>query len=325
MSGTRGRGRSLRVSVVIPCYKVSRHIFEVIKKVGPEVSKIYVVDDACPEQSGKIVAAKNKDPRVEVLYLEQNLGVGGAVMAGYVKALADGAEVIVKLDGDGQMWPEDIPQLVKPIVEKRADYSKGNRFDSLDDLSSMPKVRILGNAVLSLMTKISSGYWKITDPTNGFTAVHHSVLKKLHFGKISNRYFFESDMLFRLSVIRAVVADVPMPARYGDEKSNLRISKVLVEFPIKHLKNYLKRIFYLYYLREWSIASLELPAGIALCLAGITFGSTKWLESISTGLPTNAGSVMIVGLALIFGFQLVLAFINYDITSEPKSPKQLEL
>lgn len=312
----------MKIHVVIPAYRVERHILELIARIDTSVERIWVVDDACPNGSGKLVEANVKDTRVTVLYNAENLGVGGAVTAGYRAALEAGADVVVKLDGDGQMHPEDIATLVRPIELGEADYTKGNRFDSLDDLYLMPRIRIFGNAVLSLWSKISSGYWGVTDPTNGFTGIHRAVLSKLELGKLSKRYFFESDMLFRLNISGAVVEDVALPARYGDEKSNLKIRKVLVEFPLKYTRNLLKRIFYRYYLREWSIASFELPLGLSLGFFGAWFGLSSFFAASEAGRATTAGQATIASLAIILGVQLMLSFLAYDIQSEPRIPKQ---
>lgn len=312
----------MKIHVVIPSYKVERHILEVISRIGKEVTKIWVVDDKCPNGSGELVKQKVKDKRVSVIFHEFNQGVGGATTTGYSAALEAGADVVVKVDGDGQMHPEDIPALVKPILQGQADYTKGNRFDSLQDLRAMPKIRIFGNAVLSLFSKLSSGYWTVNDPTNGFTAIHRSALERLDLEKLSKRYFFESDLLFRLNLASAVIRDVSLPARYGDEKSNLKIGKVVFEFPWKHLKNYLKRVGYRYYLREWSIGSIELVAGLALIATGFVFGLSSYLAAIAKAQATTAGQVTFASLTIILGFQLLLSFISYDIQSEPKTPLQ---
>lgn len=312
----------MKIHVVIPAYQVEQHIVDLIGRIDSSIEKIWVVDDACPNGSGKLVESKVKDKRVKVLFNPENLGVGGAVTTGYKAALETGAEVVVKLDGDGQMHPEDIATLVRPIELGEADYTKGNRFDSLDDLYLMPRIRIFGNAVLSLWSKVSSGYWGVTDPTNGFTAIHRAVLAKLELDKLSKRYFFESDMLFRLNISGAVVEDVALPARYGNEKSNLKIRKVLVEFPIKHTKNLLKRIFYRYYLREWSIASFELPLALSLGIFGAWFGLSSFFTAAEAGRVTTAGQATIASLAIILGVQLMLSFLAYDIQSEPRIPKQ---
>ncbi|MEY4991066.1 MAG: hypothetical protein RIS08_1292 [Actinomycetota bacterium] len=315
-------GAGMRIHVVIPAYKVERHILDLLKRIGPEVERVWVVDDACPNGSGELVKKKSRAKRVHVIFNAANKGVGGAVVAGYKAAFEAGADVVVKMDGDGQMFPEDLPKLVKPILMGEADYSKGNRFDSLDQLYLMPRIRILGNAVLSLWSKMSSGYWSITDPTNGYTAIHRAALERIDLDKLSERYFFESDMLFRLNLAAAVVEDVPLPARYGDEKSNLKISKVLFEFPLKHLRNQLKRIFYRYYLREFSIASFELPIGLGLSLFGSWFGISSFIAASEAGRPATAGQATIASLSIILGVQLLLSFLSYDIQSEPRVPNQ---
>lgn len=317
--GVPGRGT---VAVVIPCHRVSRHILELLGAFGPEVGGIYVVDDACPEQSGRLVESGCQDPRVRVLYHEHNQGVGGAVMTGYVAALRDGMRIIVKVDGDGQMNPALIPDFVRPIAAGWADYTKGNRFFDLEGVRRMPRMRLFGNAVLSLFSKFSTGYWDLFDPTNGFTAIDARVAALLPLDKISRRYFFETDILFRLNTLRAVVVDIPMHARYADEVSGLRISAVVFEFVGKHLRNFIKRIFYNYYLRDMSVASFELPLGLALVLFGAIFGAHHWWNSIHTGHVTPAGTVMVAAIPLLMGVQSLLAFLAYDIGTVPRRPLQ---
>ena len=311
-----------KIAVVIPSFRVTDHILDVLCGIGPEVSKIFVVDDACPDKSGDFVENNSKDERVTVLRHKENQGVGGAVVTGYKAALEAGIDIVVKVDGDGQMDPALIPNLIVPLLSGEADYAKGNRFDSLEDLYEMPRVRILGNAVLSLWSKQSTGYWRITDPTNGFTAIHRKALENIHLDKLRKTYFFESDMLFRLSIINAVVTDVPMKARYGEEKSHLKIRKVLIEFPIRHTINLLKRIFYRYYLREWSIASIELPVGFALLVFGAWFGIASFIEASGAGRATTAGQVTVAAIGIILGVQLLLSFLAFDVSSEPKIPRQ---
>lgn len=314
-----------RVAVVIPSYKVKRYILDLLVDIPAAVSKVYVIDDACPESSGRHVEQLSSDPRVVVIYHEVNQGVGGAVMTGYKAAIHDGADVIVKIDGDGQMDPALIPCFVEPILAGEADYTKGNRFFDLEAVRSMPTIRLFGNAVLSLITKLSAGYWNIFDPTNGFTALHVEVARRLPLEKISRRYFFETDMLFRLNTLNAVVVDVPMDAKYGDEVSGLRISKIVGEFLVKHLRNFGKRVFYKYYLRDMSLASLELPVGAVMLLFGLFFGAYHWHASVSLGISTPTGTVMLAVTPLFLGIQLLLSFIGHDIASTPKRPLQKSL
>lgn len=306
------------IAVVVPCYRVTRHIEGVLAAIGSEVDGIYCIDDACPDGSGDFIASRCDDPRVRVLRHEGNQGVGGAVMTGYRAAIADGFNVIVKIDGDGQMDPTLLPAFVAPILRGDADYTKGNRFWDLRNIQRMPFVRRMGNLGLSFLAKLSSGYWDLFDPTNGYTAIHASVAARLPFDSISRRYFFETDVLFRLNTLRAVVVDVPMDARYGEETSNLRIERALFEFGWKHLRNFAKRIAYNYFLRDLSIASLELLVGLALAVFALGFGGFHWAISVSTGSPTPLGTVMIATVSAISGLQFLLAFIGYDIASMPR-------
>lgn len=311
---------TVRAAVVIPSYKVKKHVLNVIAGIGPEVRTIYVVDDACPEGTGKYVESECRDERVRVLFHDRNRGVGGATLTGYRQALQDGADIIIKLDGDGQMDPSLIPILVKPIVAGDADYTKGNRFYSLEDLQQMPVIRLIGNSFLSFISKFSSGYWTIFDPTNGFTAIHGAVAAKLPLDKIEQRYFFESDMLFRLNILRAVVLDIPMTASYTDEVSNLSIARTIPEFLCKHAVNSFKRVFYNYYLRDFNIASLEILMGIFAVLFGVIFGARMWYLSSTTGIPATSGTVMLAALPTLVGIQLILAFLSYDVGNIPRYP-----
>jgi glycosyltransferase involved in cell wall biosynthesis len=317
---SRGNQNLNRLAVIVPAFNVAEHIVEVISSIPKEIRQVIVVDDACPEESGKKVQRKFKN-RVKVIYHSTNQGVGGAMITGYRHVLDEtDAEIIVKLDGDGQMDPADIHKLIQPIVLGYADYTKGNRFDSIEDLEQMPRLRIFGNAVLSFFSKVSSGYWNVTDPTNGFTAIRRQTLERISLEKIRKSYFFESDMLFRLALVRAVVQDVAFPARYGEEKSNIKIRKVLAEFPKRYLVNLCKRIIYQYYLREWSPATFELPLGLLSLNFGIVAGTLLWAQNSQFGAFANAGQVMLASLPIIVGTQLLLAFLNYDINNLPRRP-----
>jgi len=318
-------GVSWRIAVVIPCYRASRHVLDVLGSIGPEVDAIYVVDDCCPEATGTLVTRQCPDPRVRVVRNPVNLGVGGAVMAGYRQALSEGMDVIVKIDGDGQMDPRLLPRLVAPILGLQADYVKGNRFYDLSQIYRMPLTRIIGNAMLSFLSKFSTGYWGLFDPTNGFTAIAAPVAAHLPFDRISRRFFFETDMLFRLNTLRAVVVDMPMHACYGDETSTLRISRVLPEFLFKHTRTLCKRIFYNYFLRDMSVASLELVVGLGLFVGGTVFGAWRWMWAVSTGIPTPLGTIMLAVLPILVGVQLLLAFLAYDIANVPRRPISSDL
>jgi len=308
------------IAVVIPAFRETRRILDVVGGCGPEVSTIYVVDDGCPDGTGHLVRSRSRDPRVQVVFHGDNRGVGAATVTGYVQAIADGADVLVKLDGDGQMDPALIPRLVAPILRGEADYVKGNRFHRLDSLRGMPRHRLLGNAVLSFASKLSTGYWNVFDPTNGFTALHAAVARDLPLERVSTRFFFESDMLFHLNTIQAVVVDVPMDAVYRDEQSSLSAARAVLDFSVKHLANACRRVFYNYYLRNFNVASLQILVGTLLLAFGTIFGIAHWIRSERSGEVASTGTVMLAALPVLVGVQLLLAFASYDMSNVPSRP-----
>ncbi len=310
----------MKIAVVIPSYNVRHHVLGVISRIGTEVALIYVVDDCCPQLSGQYVQDNCSDKRVKILFHSLNRGVGGAMCTGYAAALQDGAEIIVKIDGDGQMDPGILQRFTAPIQDGLADYTKGNRFFNLDTLWRMPWVRLVGNSGLSLINKVTTGYWNCIDPTNGYTAIHRGVLSMIPLEKIDPRYFFESDILFRLSTLRAVVLDIPMDAFYGDEKSSLNIKKVLVEFPPKFFVRIFKRIVYQYIFREFNIGTLCFFLGLPCFVFGVLFGAYSWWESGLGHVLASSGTVMLAALPIFIGFQLLLMAVFFDVSNYPKIP-----
>lgn len=310
----------MRIAVAIPCYKVTNQILGVLQSIGPEVEAIYAVDDACPSASGRFIEEHCLDSRVRVLYHSQNLGVGGAMVTAYKAAMSDGMDIVVKIDGDGQMKPSLLPQFIRPLLHGKADYTKGNRFYRPESVQGMPFVRLFGNALLSFVTKLSCGYWNLMDPTNGYTAIRTPVLAALPLEKLECRYFFETDMLFRLNTIRAVVKDIPMDSVYGDEESNLKIRKVLPEFMQKHCSRLLRRYAYSYLIRDFNIGTLYSLFGLLLLATGSIFGLIQWINSTSTGHPATSGTVMLAALPTLVGIQCLIAFLHYDLSNVPTEP-----
>lgn len=307
-----------RIAVIVPCYKVHKHILQVLESIPREVDHIVVVDDACPEKSGNLVAESISDSRVKVLFLEKNIGVGGAVLSGMCYAMESGSEILVKMDGDGQHDAAYISILVEPILQGAADYTKGNRFYKLESLIGMPAARIVGNAGLSFLTKLSSGYWNLMDPTNGFVAIHSKILCQLSLDKINKRYLFESDMLFRLGSLRAKVMQVPMRANYGNEISGITPAQHLLPMLVWHAKSFYKRIFYNYFLRGFSLASLFLMFGLISLLTGFSLGFKYWNYYTALGESAPNGPVMLVALMILLGINFLLNFFSLDMASEPR-------
>ena len=308
-----------RVAVIIPCFRVEREIARVLSEIPDYVCAIYCVDDKSPDQSATIIEnAQLRDPRIRLLRHEINQGVGGTMITGYQAAMLEGMRIMVKIDGDGQMAPHLIAEIIRPILLGDADYVKGNRFYNLFDVQAMPKIRLFGNIALSFMTKLSSGYYSIFDPTNGFTAIHADILAMLPLTKISRRYFFESDMLFRLNIARAVVKDMAMQAIYDGETSSLKISRIFGTFFWGNVRNCFKRIIYTYFLRDFNQVSIGILLGLPLFIFGIFFGSYEFIHSVSRDIVATPGTVMFGALPIILGTQFLLSAWQMDIANVPR-------
>ena len=302
---------------IVPTFRAANTIKSVVEGLIEIVDFVLVVDDACPENSGLLIKNEfvNSD-RVLTVFRPSNGGVGAAMKTGFDWALQRDFEIIVKVDADNQMEALRIPEMIRVVASGNADMVKGNRFDSVKDLENMPFLRIVGNAGLSLIAKGSSGLWTVNDPTNGFFAISRPALQAVQHPKLSNGFFFESDLLFRVGLANCKVHELPMTAIYGEERSNLKITRVLFTFPFLHAKNTLKRIAYKYFVREWSLGTLNL-LGALLMLIFTTFLGLDALRIIqTTGNPITAGQAVGVSLTAILGFQLLLAFLSYDVQME---------
>ncbi len=305
------------ITAILPAYKSKSQIASVLKAIPNSVSRIIVVDDACPQQTGDYVFKHCADKRITVIYHKENQGVGGAMISGYTEALKTSENIFVKIDSDGQMNPNEIPRLTKPIALGKSDYCKGNRFYTIEDLGSMPPLRVFGNSILSFFSKASSGYWEIMDPTNGYTAIHRSLLERVPLNKLNKRFFFESDMLFRLNICRAKVTDIPMKSYYGDEISNLSIRRAIPTFLKNHASRFFKRIFYTYFLRDFNAGSFLLISSLLTTLSGLIYGFINWYNHASQMQSTPTGTIVITAIIILTGVNLFISFINYDITQKP--------
>lgn len=305
-----------RVAVVIPCYRVAAQIGAVIRSVPASCEVIVCVDDASPDDVAGAVAAAG-DPRVVYLRRERNGGVGAAVKTGWRAALERGADVVVKLDGDGQMAGADVDALVAPLLDGRADLAKGNRFVHHAALRAMPAARLAGNAALSFGVKAVSGYWNVLDPTNGFVALTADLARRLDFDALADRYFFETSLLVEANIERARVADVALPARYGDETSSLRVGHVVFTFPWRLAGAMARRFYWRYLIQDFGVVSVGVLAGLPLVLFGAVFGAWHWMRSVRTGVPATAGTVFVAALPIILGVQLLLVALVLDVLSSP--------
>jgi glycosyltransferase involved in cell wall biosynthesis len=309
----------MALTVVIPCHNVASHIEEVILTLPVAISYIVVVNDCSTDDTESIIVRLAKqDSRIIYIKHETNQGVGAALITGYKKSLELKSIITIKMDGDGQMDPSYIPALIKPILDDKADFVKGNRFRDFKALEAMPIIRRFGNVALSFMIKSASGYWNVFDPTNGYTAIRNETLAELDFNKIHKRYFFETSMLIELYYVNAVVQDVPMKAKYGTEVSGLSHTKALFEFPPKLFVAYFKRVILKYFVYDFNIASLYLLIGVPFFSFGIIYGLTLQHKYLSRNLDAPSGTFMIATICSILGFQLLLSALSYDISNYPK-------
>ncbi|HEY9153012.1 MAG TPA: glycosyltransferase family 2 protein [Anaerolineales bacterium] len=313
--------RKYEIAAVVPAYRVEREIADVLRGLPPYVRYIIIVDDASPDSTSDVVAALTKrNRRLILMRHDRNQGVGGAMVTGFRKALELGAQIVVKIDGDGQMDVSHLPELILPLIEGKADYAKGNRFRDFIALQKMPFVRRLGNMGLGFLAKAATGYWNIFDPTNGFLAIRAETLAQLPLERIDPSYYFETSMLANLYLLGAVVRDVPMPARYQGEASSLIIRRVLFEFPFKLFATFLRRMALKNFIYDFSMGTIYLIAGIPLLLFGLIFGIVKWIQYARLNIAAPTGTVMLPTLTVLLGIQLLLSAAEGDLRSVPKEP-----
>jgi glycosyltransferase involved in cell wall biosynthesis len=307
------------ICVVIPLYKARDHIANVLSGIPEFVRTIVVVDDCSPDDSYECARAAG-DLRVYFIRHQYNQGVGGAMISGFQKALELGAQIIVKMDGDGQMDTSYLLALIYPLILGNADYAKGNRFNNFQKLNQMSVIYRLGNIGFSFLAKVATGYWGCFDPTNGYFAIRAEVLAELPLERIDRTYFFEISMLSHLYLMDAYICNVPIPANYQGEISNLSIRQVLLEFPIKLLKTFFRRIVLKYYLYDFSMVSIYLLIGLPLLFFGLTFGAYKWIQYFERGIPAPTGTVVLPTISVIVGIQILLSAVENDLRSTPKKP-----
>jgi glycosyltransferase involved in cell wall biosynthesis len=310
--------RGQDVCVVIPCYNVAPHIAGVLSAMPDYVDRVIAVDDGSRDDTIKALEAAN-DKRVEVIRHERNRGVGAAMRTGLARGAQAGADLLVKVDGDGQMDLGDLTKLLDPLIDDpRYGYSKGNRLADQKALSRMPRLRVIGNFAMTFLTKLASGYWYVVDPQNGYLAIRRVVWERLDPERISDGYFFENDVLVGLNILDIPVKDVPIPARYGDERSYLRVRRVLAPFAFLLLRRTFYRVYMKYMLRDFSPIALFLLAGLPLFIWGVVFGAYQWWNHAQQDIATPTGTVIVAVVPLILGFQLLLQALVLDIQNSPR-------
>ena len=308
--------KAMRVGVVVPAHNESAHIAKVLTTLPDLVDHVVVVDDASDDDTAE-VARSVADPRVHVIRNAKNLGVGGAIIAGHRRLLELGSDVNVVMAGDAQMDPAFLPDLLDPIAEEGYGFTKANRFYSMSSFSGMPRHRVFGNIVLSFASKVSTGYWYIFDPQNGYTAIRRSDLERVPLEQVSEGYQFENDLLIHLNILRVRVKDVPVPAVYGTEVSGIRLRKVVPSLVNLLVFGFWRRIFWKYVLWTFSPVALLLFSGLFLFLFGLGFGMWVLAEALGNRVPT-AGTVMLSVAPGLLGVQLLLAALVLDILESPR-------
>ena len=304
---------NLKIAVAIPCYKVEQHLQQVVAGLPDFVDSIILVDDCSPDSTPKLIDQLVDGNRIIAIRHPQNKGVGGAMKSAFLRAIETGMDVVVKIDGDGQMDSRFIAPMIDALND--ADFAKGNRLFDRQMLCKMPFIRRIGNMGIGFLVKASSGYWNVSDPVNGFFAIRTQTLRQMDLQRVADRFFFESSMLIEMHYTGARIKEVTMPAIYADEKSNLSISKTLLSFPPKLIAAWLRRLHLSYFVYDFNICSLYLLAGIPLFLFGLIFGLCEWIHYASLGLGAPTGTIMVAVLTFILGFQMLLSAAQYDISA----------
>jgi glycosyltransferase involved in cell wall biosynthesis len=304
-----------KIAVVVPAYNEAQLIAKTVTTIPEFIDKIIVVDDKSTDGTATIVESLQRDysDRLILIKHEQNRGVGGAIKTGYKKALALDMDITAVMGGDAQMDPDQLPKLLEPIIEGRADYTKGNRLEHIDKLS-MPKNRRIANGALTLLTKIASGYWGIVDPQNGYTAISKRALAKLAFDNIYDRYGCPNDILIELNIRNVRVKDVEMPPVYNDEESGIIVWRYPFRVGWLLLKGFFRRINTKYGGLHFHPLWLFYYGGIVMFLLGLFFsGVVLYFRIASGGISEN--TVLLAVLLLIIGFQSLLFALFFDMES----------
>ena len=301
------------VAVVVPAYNEEALVGSTVSGIPAFVDNIIVVDDCSKDETA--VRAQNADNRVEVIAHERNQGVGAAIVTGYRRAIAIDADVTCVMAADGQMDPEDLETLVRAIAGDETDYAKANRLFTGQAWQLIPRTRYLGNAALSFMTKIASGYWHVADSQSGYTAVNLETLKLLDLDRIYRRYGFPNDLLVHLNVFNRRVRDYPSRPIYGvGERSGIRLRHVVPKISWLLLKGFFWRMGQKYVIRDFHPLILFYMLGILLFAGGFLLGVAEVALRIY-GNPIPSATIVLVALLVISGLQLLLFAMWFDMES----------
>ena len=302
------------IAVVVPAYDEGELIAATLQGIPGFVDRVFVVDDASTDATAEIARTAG-DPRVDVISHDRNLGVGAAIVTGYKRALARRIDAVAVMAGDNQMDPGELETIIAPVVAGEVDYAKANRLISGRAWELIPRTRYLGNAVLSLLTKIASGYWHVADSQAGYTAISLTTLDRLDLDRVYTRYGFPNDLLVHLNVINARVRDVPSRPIYNvGERSGIKLRSVVPRISWLLLKGFFWRMREKYVIRDFHPLVFFYLFGILATVAGLALGITETvLRIMGHGIPT--ATIVLVALLLIAGSQFTLFAMWFDMES----------
>ncbi|MCM1567413.1 MAG: glycosyltransferase [Dehalobacter sp.] len=309
-----------KIGIVVPSYNEELLIGETIRGIPNYVDKIFIIDDCSKDKTPKIIEEMT-DPRIVNIRHEVNKGVGAAIVTGYKRALEDEMDIVAIMAGDNQMDPDQLPRLLIPIIEGKADYTKGNRLISKDFRKGMSKWRSFGNFILTMLTKIASGYWGVTDPQNGYTAISRQALEALDLDAIYTYYGYCNDMLVKLNTYGMRTIDIPMPSRYGREKSKIKYSRYIRKVSPMLFRGFLWRLKTKYILLDFNPLVLFYAASMLMVPFGIIFSAYIVIEKI-LHQPVSQNFPLLAAFITLMGLQFLMFAMLFDMQAD-KSKTQL--
>jgi len=303
--------KAYKIGVVVPAYNEELLIQETIDGIPEYVDKIYVINDCSTDRTGEIIDQMT-DSRIVPIHHKVNKGVGAAIINGYKRALTDEMDLVAVMAGDNQMDPAQLPHLLFPIIEGKADYTKGNRLLSKEMRKGMSAWRAFGNGLLTLITKIGSGYWNITDPQNGYTVISREALEALDLDSVYTYYGYCNDLLIKLNAFGLQAMDVSMPARYGRETSTIRYGVYIRKVAPMIFRGFLWRLKMKYIVLDFHPLVLFYIASMLLVPIGFLFGVWIVLQKLVLRNPVSTNYPLLDVFISLMGMQLLFFAMFFD-------------
>jgi glycosyltransferase involved in cell wall biosynthesis len=311
--------KKLVIGVAVPAYNEEKLIQKTLATMPKFVDHIVVVNDASKDKTlQKMREAAKQDSRIEVIDNTQNLGVGGSIKKALQRAAELGCDRVAVMAGDAQMDPDLLDDMLDDMQTRKLDFIKANRFMHLDALRSMPAYRRIGNIIVTLLTKIATGYYGIFDSQNGYVIYSKKVIGDMPWRLVGNRYEFENTVLIGLSIIDARVGDFAAPAIYGEEKSTIKLFSTTLRVLRVLIRGYWQRIYYKYVLFNFHPIAVFIFGGMLFGVLGIALAVYLAISRIFLGETPSAGSVMLAVLPIVVGLQLVLTAFILDVLEDKK-------